>query len=48
MGVAYDGGIEVLDDGGDLRLDLVGYPSCGGASLSGASLGSALLGIGAL
>ena len=48
MGVAYDCGIEVLHYDFDLRLDLVGYPSRGGAFLTGSALGSALLGIGAL
>ena len=48
MGVVYDGGIEVLDDGCNVRLDLVGYPSWGGTFLDRSALGSALLGIGAL
>src|SRR5215468_5819841 len=48
MGVAYDGGMKVLDDGFDLRLDLVGYPACGGAFRAGFALGSALLGLGTL
>ena len=40
MGVAYDCGIEVLHYDFDLRLDLVGYPSRGGAFLTGSALGS--------
>src|SRR5438093_3450223 len=48
MGVAYDGGIEVFHSGCDVCLDLVGYPSCGGAFRAGFALGSALLGLGAL
>src|SRR5712691_2741153 len=41
-------GIEVFHNGCNVRLDLVGYPSWGGAFLAGSALGSALLGIGAL
>src|SRR6266567_2788537 len=39
MGVAYDCGIEAFHNGCNVRLDRVGYPSCGGASLHVASLG---------
>jgi hypothetical protein len=39
MGVPYDGGIKVVHNGGDVCLDRIGYPSCGGASLHVASLG---------
>jgi hypothetical protein len=48
VGVAYDGGIEALDDGGNLRLDLVGYPSCGGTFRTGFALARTVLGLGAL
>jgi hypothetical protein len=48
LGVAYDGHIKVLDDGCDVRLDRVGYPSCGGAFRAGASLGRTALGLVAL
>src|SRR2546428_498023 len=48
MGVAYDGGIEVLNNGFDVHLDLVGYPSCGGASRAGCPLARTLFGILAL
>src|SRR5712691_3414023 len=44
-GVPYGGGIEVFHHGCNVRLDLVGYLSCGGAFLAGSALGSALLGL---
>ena len=47
MRVTYGCGIEVFHYGCDVRLDLVGYPSCGGAFRAGSTLGSASLGIGA-
>jgi hypothetical protein len=40
MRVAYCCGIEVLDNVLDVRLDLVGYPSRGGAFRAGFALGS--------
>ena len=43
MGVANDGGIEVFHSGFDVRLDLVGYPSCSGASRAGFPLGNVFL-----
>src|SRR5262249_3912444 len=48
MGIAYDGGIKVFHSGCDVRLDRVGYSSCGGAFRAGFTLGSAVLGLGAL
>ena len=45
MGIPYDGGIEVLDDGGDLRLDRVGYVLCGGSFRAGCPLARTLLGL---
>jgi hypothetical protein len=39
-GVPYDCGIEVFHNGFDVRLDLVGYPACGGAFRAGFALGS--------
>src|SRR5262249_62048574 len=48
MGVANDGGIEVFHSGFDVRLDLVGYPSCGGASRARCALARTLLGLVAL
>src|SRR5262249_239516 len=45
MAVADDGGIEVFDSSGDVRLDRVGYLSCGGAFRAGFALGSAFPGL---
>src|SRR5438128_2524787 len=40
-GVPYGGGIEVFHPSCNVRLDLVGYPSWGGAFRAGSALGSA-------
>src|SRR5712691_11847155 len=43
-GIAYGGGIEVFHKGCNVRFDLVGYASRGGAFLARAALGRAALG----
>src|SRR6266571_3226664 len=48
MGIAYEGGIEVFHNGCNIRLDRVGYPSCGGAFRAGSALARAFLGLVAL
>jgi hypothetical protein len=48
MGIPYDGGIEVLDKGFDIGLDLVGYPACRSAFRAGCPLARTFLGIVAL
>src|SRR5215813_4900178 len=45
MGVAYDGGIKVFYSGCDVRLDRIGYPSCGGAFRAGYTFARTLFGL---
>jgi hypothetical protein len=45
MGVAYDGSIKVFHSGYDVRLDRVGYSSCGGSFRAGRALARTFLGL---